>query len=1166
MPHSITPIAAFAFGLAAAIAAPAQSTLLSRVEVLRDEAPDRVSAMVSSPDGLHVYAADSSTNKLVLLYRNESTGALTPVEALLNGINGAWSLGGVNGLAISPDGLHVYTAAHSDHSLGAYVRNTGDGSLEFVETYADDQGGIDGLSSAWAVAVSPDGSYVYAVGNSDNAVAAFARNASDGRLSFIEAEFDGVGGVDGIDAPLSVAVSPDSAHVYVAGSTDHAVAVFSVDSGDGTLDFVEAEFDGVSGVTGLFAAAAVAVSPDGADVYVAAASGTVAHFSRDPLDGALTFVNSQNDDPPASDGLDGARALAFSPDGAELYVTGETDGAVVAFSRSDVTGELIRIDDYIDGANALDGLAGAYVPFVTPDGKHVYVAGRVDEAVAVFERNDGDGSLTFVTDAFDGPPGHDGLDGAWGAALSPDGAHLYVAGYSDNTVTVFERDLAEGTLAPVQFVVEGENGIDGMDGPFAVAVAPDGAFVYVAARLNHAVLTFSRDALDGTLAFVETDADGVFGVDGIAGANALAISPDGAHLYATGSSDNAVAVFARDASLGTLGFVEAQFDGVSGVNGIANPQSVTVSPDGAHVYVTGNVDDAVAVFDRSVDTGSLTFVEAVVDGQNGVLGLDGAAEVAVSPDGAHVYATGTNQASFAGFARDGGTGALAFIESFASAGSGLVVTPDGGYVVILDFLGASAKAYRRDHASGALTFAGAATGVDGGARLVAAPDGAHYYGTSFSGSSVTVLAKGVAASVSGFVFDLTTGGGLTCAVVELTNAAETIVARAVTDRNGYYFVPDLPADLYNARILAPGYGETVSGTAIDLTAGAAVTRDFFAAAAAGAAGIRGQVTDAATGEPLVAVYIELIANGAVLDYTYTCASGRYEFPPIPSKGEDGAEVDLLFEAENYATEVQTVETIPNEVVTADQAMAKSVAGAATLAGVVAVEEPPAQAEPLEDAEVTIRGPVNTSTRTTNNGTYLFAALNDGTYTIHASAPGFGGQTGARTLSGGAVAAANFTLTPLAEPDAPLLSVTPLERAVGSGFAFFNVAVTNAGGGTMVWSANAVEGGDWIFVSPAGGLDAAEISVSCGVNMNAAPRTGRVRIALQAGGTAFADVVVTQGRRGDINGDGAANAVDIQLAVNGALGLDTQGVNADVDGDEAVDAVDVQFAINAALGL
>jgi 6-phosphogluconolactonase (cycloisomerase 2 family) len=77
---------------------------------------------------------------------------------------------------------------------------------------------------------------------------------------------------------------------------------------------------------------------------------------------------------------------------------------------------------------------------------------------------------------------------------------------------------------------------------------------------------------------------------------AVSVSSDGKHVYVAGADDNAVAVFSRDASTGKLMVVEVEKDGVGGVDGLGGARSVTVSPDGKHVYAAGADDDAVAVF------------------------------------------------------------------------------------------------------------------------------------------------------------------------------------------------------------------------------------------------------------------------------------------------------------------------------------------------------------------------------------------------------------------------------------------------------------------------------------------------------------------------------------------------------------------------------------------
>ncbi|MBI4556316.1 MAG: hypothetical protein HY706_01915 [Candidatus Hydrogenedentes bacterium] len=53
--------------------------------------------------------------------------------------------------------------------------------------------------------------------------------------------------------------------------------------------------------------------------------------------------------------------------------------------------------------------------------------------------------------------------------------------------------------------------------------------------------------------------------------------------------------------------------------------------------------------------------------------------------------------------------------------------------------------------------------------------------------------------------------------------------------------------------------------------------------------------------------------------------------------------------------------------------------------------------------------------------------------------------------------------------------------------------------------------------------------------------------------------------GDVNADKSVDAVDVQLVINGALGLDTRAA-LDLDGNGPIDAIDVQMVINAALGV
>ena len=104
-------------------------------------------------------------------------------------------------------------------------------------------------------------------------------------------------------------------------------------------------------------------------------------------------------------------------------------------------------------------------------------------------------------------------------------------------------------------------------------VSPDGAFVYTGA--GDGIGVFARDAGTGMLTFTSLNVDA-------SGAQSLALSADGAHLYAT--QPNGLVVFSRNATSGAVTMIQSLTDGVGGVNGLAYARHVVISPDGANVY------------------------------------------------------------------------------------------------------------------------------------------------------------------------------------------------------------------------------------------------------------------------------------------------------------------------------------------------------------------------------------------------------------------------------------------------------------------------------------------------------------------------------------------------------------------------------------------------------
>lgn len=370
---------------------------------------------------------------------------LNSVQVLRQGVHGIDGLAGVVSVTVSPDGKNVYSCSASHDAVAVFRRNRATGALRLAQMVRDGVDGVDGLAYATSVAISPDGAYAYVTGAAHNAVAVFRRAKRTGALSFVEVKKQQVAGVDGLTFARAVTVSPDGVNVYVAGQEDNAVAAFRRNPATGALSFMEVQRDGIDGVDGLAGVLSVTVSPDGSHLYAAGVDDSaVAVFRRDPATGALDFVEAQTEGGHGF-GVTGVRSVTISPDGVYVYASGQGDDDIAVFRRDRNTGKLTLVEVKAEGVDGVTGLFGALWVALSPYGTHLYASGALDNAVAVFDRNPTTGTLSFA-EAREGrsvPPGaHDlpqvrGLAITRAVAVSPDGKNIYVSGSRSDAMKVF---------------------------------------------------------------------------------------------------------------------------------------------------------------------------------------------------------------------------------------------------------------------------------------------------------------------------------------------------------------------------------------------------------------------------------------------------------------------------------------------------------------------------------------------------------------------------------------------------------------------------------------------------------------------------------------------------------------------------------------------------------
>jgi len=310
--------------------------------------------VVVSGDGVYVYVITHGslvplTEDALLVFKRGSDGRLTWVETLQNNSGGINAMSVPSDLTLSATGDQLYVRASGSNSLLVFSRDTGTGKLTLLQTLLESDATISGLNSIGWLDVSADTRFVYTTSTIDNSVSVFARDTDTKKLSLVKSYVNGIDGVSGLNVAWVLSLSPDQHQLYVVGSGDSSVVVFSRDSTSGMLSFdaayqqgdVNQTGDTTRSFDGLGTPFAISVSPDGQRVYVSGQEAgipnlvsTLAVMRRDPSDGSLSFIEVQRSSSttPIS-GLSGIIHSVLSSDGEYLNSAGIKDDNIGVFSH-----------------------------------------------------------------------------------------------------------------------------------------------------------------------------------------------------------------------------------------------------------------------------------------------------------------------------------------------------------------------------------------------------------------------------------------------------------------------------------------------------------------------------------------------------------------------------------------------------------------------------------------------------------------------------------------------------------------------------------------------------------------------------------------------------------------------------------------------------------------
>lgn len=397
----------------------------------------------------------------------------------------------------------------------------------------------------------------------------------------------------------------------------------------------------------------VAVSPDGANVYVASRVpmfgvsifGGLASFSRSGDDGTVkedaclssdrtTGVDGTAGVCAATPALDGATGVAISPDGKNVYAVSFDGNSLSTFARDPDTGALTDLGCLQTPSRGRCGwgraLLGADSVLVTADGRNVYVASRFGNAVDVFARDADTGALSEL-----GCVSNDSTDGVceYGMAMqaptaltaSPDGKFVYVGAASSSAIDVLARDAGTGALTQVGCVMQAPPAKSPcqraalLGAVNSVVASPDGGSVYAVGGAPTRIVALDRDAETGALAQRSC-------------VDFLEPPPDPSDDNSDDSDDTDDSDSAASASAGA-----AADDPCTSVPGVDGVTGLAMSPDGHKLYSVGYSN--LSLFARRAD-GSLRQTDCLSasDARCGTArALSGSGAIALSPDGDNAY-------------------------------------------------------------------------------------------------------------------------------------------------------------------------------------------------------------------------------------------------------------------------------------------------------------------------------------------------------------------------------------------------------------------------------------------------------------------------------------------------------------------------------------------------
>lgn len=367
------------------------------------------------------------------------------------------------------------------------------GNLTYDHAVVDNVNGIDGLRGLFDLRISPDSRFIYVANEGDGFITVLRHNEINDQLEVVQILSEEYPEFEDYGKAFEIEITSDGRELVAVGHTPdssdhHAMFLLTIDQTTGKLIPKQQLVDEENGITGLKGVNQVIFADDGLTIHTSSSTEhNITTFKRTSR--ANNFVQTQDLDFSGHDprGIRWINSLTISPDQRFVYGTDYGNDILFIFERNLTTGQL-SIKERLTSQSGQTQYYDFMRDFkLSHDGKFGYLTNIILNSVTVFSRNIATGSLTVIQHLR--PPN---LDSPYSLTLSKDGQNVYVAGLDSDSVVTLSRDPSTGLLTYRQSFENGSGGISQMDGPFDIEISSDGNKVYALNLYSASIVTFDR--------------------------------------------------------------------------------------------------------------------------------------------------------------------------------------------------------------------------------------------------------------------------------------------------------------------------------------------------------------------------------------------------------------------------------------------------------------------------------------------------------------------------------------------------------------------------------------------------------------------------------------------------------------------------------------------------